>query len=176
MIKHTGLLAVLWTPRSPSAIAVLPALRPEPESFGRALATWGGVSVLGAILGIVLSGIVTAWLPWRVMFAVPMPVGLLGLIASARILPQAAPDLTWRPRLDLPGAVLATSLRPSPKLGECADRWWRTIGEPRPGMGCRHERFRMRLSPQDFIDACDEAAEAVPHPPLPWENRGERLQ
>ncbi|TIP72852.1 MAG: MFS transporter [Mesorhizobium sp.] len=42
-----------------AAMAVPRTLFPDPGDYGRAMATWG-VSVLGAILGFVVSGILTA--------------------------------------------------------------------------------------------------------------------
>lgn len=91
---------------APAAIAALRSIFPGPAEFGRVMATWGGVSVLGAIVGFVASGIVTTWLSWRWMFAVPLAVAALGLVALPRLLPGAAAG--QRPRLDLGGAALAT--------------------------------------------------------------------
>jgi MFS family permease len=92
---------------APAAIAELRSLFPSQAEFGRAMATWGGVSVLGAILGFIASGVVTTWISWRWMFAVPLSVAAFGLLALPRLLPRVAPAST-RPRLDLTGAVLAT--------------------------------------------------------------------
>ncbi|WP_237385588.1 MFS transporter [Xenorhabdus sp. Sc-CR9] len=93
---------------APAAMAVLRALFPEPRAFGRAMATWGGVSVLGAVSGFILSGVVTTWISWRWMFAVPVIVSIIGLI-SIRILPAGIDESQQhRPKLDLIGAILAT--------------------------------------------------------------------
>jgi MFS family permease len=94
---------------APAAIAVLRSLFPAPAAFGRAMATWGGVSVIGAVLGFVLSGVLTTWISWRVMFAVPVAVAVIGLVFS-RIMPAAGygNDGQSRPGLDPVGAVLAT--------------------------------------------------------------------
>ncbi|SFU50776.1 MFS transporter [Xenorhabdus koppenhoeferi] len=93
---------------APAAMAVLRALFPEPSAFGRAMATWGGVSVLGAVSGFILSGVVTTWISWRWMFAVPVIVSIIGLI-SIRILPAGIDESQQhRPKLDLIGAILAT--------------------------------------------------------------------
>ncbi|MBD2811322.1 MFS transporter [Xenorhabdus sp. Vera] len=93
---------------APAAMAVLRALFPKPSAFGRAMATWGGVSVLGAVSGFILSGVVTTWISWRWMFAVPVIVSIIGLI-SIRILPAGIDESQQhRPKLDLIGAILAT--------------------------------------------------------------------
>lgn len=95
---------------APAAIAALRSLFPHPAEFGNAMARWGSVSVLGAITGFIASGVLTTWLSWRLMFAVPLAVATYGLAALPRLLPEAAPDGTDepRPRLDLRGAALAT--------------------------------------------------------------------
>ncbi len=94
---------------APAAMAVLRALFPEPAAFGRAMVTWGGVSVLGAVLGFIVSGVLTSWISWRWMFAVPVAVSLLGLSASAGLLPRGVNESTeHRPGLDPVGAVFAT--------------------------------------------------------------------
>lgn len=95
---------------APAAMSLLHRLFPDPKDFGQAMATWGGVSVLGAILGFVVSGIVTTWVSWRWMFAVPILVALFALISTRVLLPRDGDEnLVARPRLDPLGALLATA-------------------------------------------------------------------
>lgn len=95
---------------APAAMSLLHRLFPNPKDFGQAMATWGGVSVLGAILGFVVSGIVTTWVSWRWMFAVPILVASVALISTSVLLPRDGDEnLTARPRLDPLGALLATA-------------------------------------------------------------------
>ncbi|WP_274425554.1 MFS transporter [Chelativorans sp. YIM 93263] len=94
---------------APAAMAVLRALFPEPAAFGRAMATWGGVSVLGAVLGFIVSGVLTSWISWRWMFAIPVAVSLIGLSAAVELLPRGrSANKDRKPTLDLVGAVFAT--------------------------------------------------------------------
>ncbi|MDH6711251.1 putative MFS family arabinose efflux permease [Kitasatospora sp. MAA19] len=93
---------------APAAVAVVRALYPEPARYRRAMATWGGLSVLGATAGNLLSGAVAAWVSWRWLFAAPVLVALIGLARSGS-LPPAEPAGHRRPGLDLPGAALATA-------------------------------------------------------------------
>lgn len=95
---------------APAAMAVLRVLFPDPAAFGRAMATWGGISVIGSVMGFILSGTLIGWVSWRWMFAVPVIVALIGLLAARSLLPagRAGTSDTARPGLDLPGAVLAT--------------------------------------------------------------------
>ncbi|MEU3687641.1 MFS transporter [Streptomyces narbonensis] len=92
---------------APAAMAVLRALLPAPAAYGRAMATWGGLSVLGATAGNLLSGVIAAASSWRGTFAVPVAVTLAALLLAPRLLP-ATPPGTGR-ALDLPGALLATA-------------------------------------------------------------------
>ncbi|MEV0226360.1 MFS transporter [Streptomyces sp. NPDC050704] len=104
---------------APAAMAVLRTVFPSPAAYGGVMATWGGLSVLGATAGNLLSGVISALLSWRWAFAVPLAVTVAALALAPRLLP-AAPgkppvhigyepvERPARPRLDLPGALLAT--------------------------------------------------------------------
>ncbi|MEU7116978.1 MFS transporter [Streptomyces zaomyceticus] len=102
---------------APAAMAVLRTLFPEPAAYGRAMATWGGLSVLGATAGNLLSGVIAGATSWRGTFAVPVAATLAALLLAPRVLPGAAPGRTpthrgtpdRRRTLDLPGALLATA-------------------------------------------------------------------
>ncbi|MEU9253778.1 MFS transporter [Streptomyces sp. NPDC048270] len=92
---------------APAAMAVLRAVFPGPAAYGRAMATWGGLSALGATAGNLLSGVISALLSWRWTFAVPLVAAIAALALMPRLLPDTAPN---RGRaLDVPGALLATS-------------------------------------------------------------------
>ncbi|MCX4782075.1 MFS transporter [Streptomyces sp. NBC_01264] len=92
---------------APAAMAVLRAVFPEPAAFGRAMATWGGLSVLGATAGNLLSGVISAVAGWRFSFAVPVVVAVAALLLAPRLLP--ATEAGEGRSLDLPGALLATA-------------------------------------------------------------------
>ncbi|MFJ7243358.1 MFS transporter [Kitasatospora sp. NPDC098652] len=114
---------------APAAVAVVRRLYPEPAAYRRAMASWGGLSVLGATAGSVVSGPVAAVVSWRWLFAVPVLVALAGLLRSGTLpepdtapaaQPDTAPDAasgsdrepapaSRRPALDLRGALLATT-------------------------------------------------------------------
>ncbi|MDJ0344331.1 MFS transporter [Streptomyces sp. H10-C2] len=94
---------------APAAMALVRTLFPAPDAYGRAMATWGGLSVLGATAGSLLSGVMTAWVSWRWAFAVPVVVALAGLVLAPRLLPADAPRDGVPPPLDLRGAVTATA-------------------------------------------------------------------
>ncbi|MFF3008002.1 MFS transporter [Kitasatospora sp. NPDC057940] len=118
---------------APAAVAVVRVLRPEPADYRRAMAAWGGLSVLGATAGNLLSGAVAAWVSWRWLFAVPVLVALVGLARSGS-LPPAEPDgrpsAVGRPALDLPGAALAAAGVCAASYGLVAstEHGWRSPG------------------------------------------------
>ncbi|MEU7337897.1 MFS transporter [Streptomyces sp. NPDC007074] len=92
---------------APAAMAVLRTVFPAPAEYGRAMATWGGLSVLGATAGNVLSGVISSLLSWRWALAVPLLVAISALALAPKLLPGTPPH---RGRaLDLRGAVLATA-------------------------------------------------------------------
>ncbi|MFB7941316.1 MFS transporter [Streptomyces sp. NPDC056049] len=92
---------------APAAMGVLRALYPEPAAYGRAMGTWGGLSVLGATAGNLLSGVITAAVSWRASFAVPVAVAVAALLLAPRLLPATPPGTNRS--TDLPGALLATA-------------------------------------------------------------------
>ncbi|MEU4063988.1 MFS transporter [Streptomyces wedmorensis] len=93
---------------APAAMALLRALFPEPAAYGRAMATWGGLSVLGATAGNLLSGVIAAVSSWRGTFAVPVAVTLAALLLAPGLLPTTSPG-PGRP-LRQPGASRSPDL------------------------------------------------------------------
>ncbi|MEU8763982.1 MFS transporter [Streptomyces sp. NPDC048659] len=96
---------------APAAMGLLRALYPAPAAYGRAMATWGGLSVLGATAGNLLSGVISAAASWRWSFAVPVAVAAAALLLGPRLLPGTGPAKGPGAArgLDLPGALLATT-------------------------------------------------------------------
>ncbi|WP_430332919.1 MFS transporter [Rhodococcus sp. ACT016] len=94
---------------APAALAALRAVYPDPARFGRAMATWGGVSVLGSTMGTLVSGALTNWMSWRWMFAVPVLVSAIALAAAHRMPTLPVENSRTRIGLDPVGAILATT-------------------------------------------------------------------
>lgn len=93
---------------APAALSAVRALFPDIAAFSRAMAIWGGVSVLGAVLGFISSGMIASFVSWRWMFAVPIAVSMIGMASSVRLLPSDQPaERTARPGFDPLGAILA---------------------------------------------------------------------
>ncbi|MFC7565281.1 MFS transporter [Actinomadura namibiensis] len=91
---------------APVTLTVLTAAFPEGPARVRALATWAAVGLTGGAAGNLLAGALTETLSWRAILLVNVPVGALALPVAARLLTDAPRRSR---RLDLPGAVLATT-------------------------------------------------------------------
>ncbi|WP_436786343.1 MFS transporter [Yinghuangia sp. YIM S10712] len=95
---------------TPTTLAVITHTYPEGPRRARALALWSAVGAMGASAGTVLGGVLTEWLDWRWVFLINLPVGVLAFAVAARHLrDHPAARSAARPRLDVPGAVLATT-------------------------------------------------------------------
>jgi MFS family permease len=72
-----------------STLALLTAGFPEGRERTRAVAYYGAVAGIGASLGLVLGGIVTSWLSWRLGFFINVPIGIAMMLAAPRYLPES---------------------------------------------------------------------------------------
>jgi EmrB/QacA subfamily drug resistance transporter len=59
---------------------------------------------IGAVLGILLGGLLITFVNWRAIFFINLPIGLLALFLGLRILRERSPRLAER--LDFPGVIL----------------------------------------------------------------------
>jgi EmrB/QacA subfamily drug resistance transporter len=63
-----------------------------PAHIGSVLGVLGVQQLLGPVLGPVIGGVLVEHADWRWIFYVNVPIGLLAIAASARYLPDAAPQ------------------------------------------------------------------------------------
>jgi EmrB/QacA subfamily drug resistance transporter len=101
-----GLAAAIM---SPAALSIVLAEFKEGPERNTAMGVWAGVAAGGAAAGVLLGGILTQYLGWRWNFFVNVPVGIGVVLGAMRLLPHRIGEETKRPKLDLPGAVLATT-------------------------------------------------------------------
>jgi len=79
----------------------------EPAKMARTMASVSLPAAVGPIVAPVLGGIVLAWLDWRWLFLINVPIGVVGLLLAWLSLPDDRPGpATTRPRVDIVGAVL----------------------------------------------------------------------
>lgn len=92
---------------SPAALSLIAVLFPEPGARGKALSIWGGLSGVGATVGVLLSGVITELLDWRWLFFLNLPCVLVAVILVPRLVP--AFDRPRPGQVDWLGAALATA-------------------------------------------------------------------
>lgn len=72
----------------PMAQAILLDIHPK-ERHGWVLGMWGAAAMAGPILGPALGGIITDLSSWRWAFAINLPIGVLVLLGTRRVVPPA---------------------------------------------------------------------------------------
>jgi len=92
---------------APSALALLATTFTDPAERGKAFGIFGAIAGTGAAIGLLLGGILTEVLSWRWCLYVNLVIALPAAIAAFRLLTNVAHPA--RPRIDVPGAVLATT-------------------------------------------------------------------
>ncbi|MGW5352641.1 MFS transporter [Streptomyces sp. NPDC004031] len=95
----------------PAELALLTAVFTEPEAYRRAFGVWSAMGAVGGAAGVAVGGVIVSGLGWRWVFLVNVPIGVLGLLASGRLLPRDDIHLraVRRRELDLPGMVTGTA-------------------------------------------------------------------
>src|SRR5215471_15752485 len=87
----------------PASLSLLLASVPA-SGRAKAIGTWSALGALGAALGPVIGGSLVQ-LSWRLVFWINIPVGLLAVLLTARLVPESR-DQHTRGRPDLAGAGL----------------------------------------------------------------------
>jgi len=92
---------------SPAALSTLTVMFEEGRERNKALGIWGAVSGSGGAAGVLLGGALTSSLSWSWVFFINVPVGVLVLFLSPRLLTESRVE-TARRHFDLPGAASIT--------------------------------------------------------------------
>ena len=93
---------------SPAALSLIAAIFRDERERGKALGLWGGLAGLGAVTGVLLSGVLTDLASWRWNFLINVPFAVAALVLLPRLVRESRP--AHRPaRTDLLGAVLVTA-------------------------------------------------------------------
>ena len=90
------------------ALSLIMILFTEPAERAKAMGIFGFVLSGGGSAGVLLGGILTDTLDWHWIFLVNLPIGILVLLLSFRLLPAAAGQAAGQ-RLDVAGAVTVTA-------------------------------------------------------------------
>ncbi|MFD2414887.1 MFS transporter [Amycolatopsis pigmentata] len=111
---------------SPAALSLVTVTFTEPRERARAFGVFGAVQGAGGALGLIAGGLLTQFLDWRWCLLVNLPISAIavaGTLCAARESAATGPR-----RLDVPGALLATSgsvglVVGFTLAGESADGW-----------------------------------------------------
>jgi|HubBroStandDraft_6_1064221.scaffolds.fasta_scaffold108416_3 EmrB/QacA subfamily drug resistance transporter len=93
---------------SPAALSILTTTFQEGRERNLALGIWGAVSGSGGAAGVLLGGALTSGLNWSWIFFVNVPVGVVLIASTTRLLRESVADLKHR-HFDLAGAATITS-------------------------------------------------------------------
>ena len=91
---------------SPAALSIITSSF-HGQARAKALAAWGAVGGAGAALGVLLGGVLTELVDWRLIFFINLPVAIALAFGARKIVPADTEKPRWR-GLDLRGAALAT--------------------------------------------------------------------
>lgn len=101
-----GLAAAIM---SPTALSIVLAEFKEGKERNTAMGVWAAVASGGAAAGVLFGGVLTQYLGWRSNFFVNVPVGIVVALIAFNLLPHHIGEENQKVKLDLPGAVLATT-------------------------------------------------------------------
>jgi len=90
------------------ALSLMMTLFTEPADRAKAMGVFGFVASGGGSIGVLLGGILTNSLDWHWIFLVNIPIGVLVVVLSLRLLP-AGQGAAAAGRLDVAGAVTVTA-------------------------------------------------------------------
>jgi MFS family permease len=92
---------------APAILSLITVTFTDPAERGRAFGVWGGVSGLGAALGLILGGVLTEYVSWRWTLLVNVPITLALAAAAARIVTETRSER--RGSYDLSGVFTSTT-------------------------------------------------------------------
>ncbi|GAA2118263.1 MFS transporter [Actinomadura napierensis] len=90
---------------TPGALSLLIATFPEGRPRTRALGLYGGMTGLASVMGLVLGGVLTTYASWRWVLLVNVPV-IIGVLLGVNALDEGEP--AGQTRIDVLGAITAT--------------------------------------------------------------------
>lgn len=93
---------------APATLSLLTTRFTEADERRKALGAWSATAASGAVIGVLLGGVLTSALNWRWVLFVNVPIGLILLIGAVVALTESRRDGVRR-GLDLPGAVAVTA-------------------------------------------------------------------
>jgi EmrB/QacA subfamily drug resistance transporter len=107
LIAARGLQGLGAALAGPAGLSILTTTFAEGPERNRALGLWSAVLASGGALGMLAGGLLTQYASWRWVLFVNVPVGVLVLAATPRVVPATPGQL--RARVDAAGAISVTT-------------------------------------------------------------------
>jgi EmrB/QacA subfamily drug resistance transporter len=92
---------------APAALSIVATTFTDPAERGKAFGIYGAIASAGAAVGLLLGGFLTELLNWRWTMFINLGFAIPAAIAGGRLLVNIRP--AKRPRIDVPGVLVATS-------------------------------------------------------------------
>jgi EmrB/QacA subfamily drug resistance transporter len=92
---------------SPAALSIITTTFTESGERAKALGVWSGIAAGGGAVGLLLGGALTDLLSWQWIFFVNVPVGVIALAMTMRVVPESRAEVKHR-TFDLAGAASVT--------------------------------------------------------------------
>ena len=93
---------------SPAALSIILTTFAEGSERNRALAVWGAIAGMGGATGLLLGGALVEAISWRWVFFVNVPIGVIVLLVTPRIVPESRSEAAAKGGYDLAGAITIT--------------------------------------------------------------------
>ena len=82
---------------TPATLAIISDVFPDDRERATAIGIWAAVGALGFAVGPLLGGVITQAVHWTWIFYVNVPIGIVGLVLGARLIPESKdPDAAGR--------------------------------------------------------------------------------
>ncbi len=92
---------------APAALSIVTTTFTDPGERAKAFGVYGAIAGSGAAIGLLLGGFLTELLTWRWTMYVNMAFAIPAALAASRLLVNMRPAV--RPRIDVPGVIVATT-------------------------------------------------------------------
>jgi EmrB/QacA subfamily drug resistance transporter len=92
---------------APAALSLISVTFTDSKERAKAFAVYGGLSGVGATIGLIAGGILTSYASWRWCLFVNVPMALIAVLLAIPNVRES--KLAGRTRYDIPGAVLSTA-------------------------------------------------------------------
>lgn len=126
LIASRGIQGIGAALTAPNALALIAATFPAGRERNSAMATYGAMSALGIVGGVIVGGLLTGFLSWRWVFLINVPIGI-ALLAASSVLPEGE---RHKAPLDAVGATMGAGAMFSLTFGvtrAAEDGWNDTI-------------------------------------------------